>query len=148
MLSGHIHTFEAINYTKDVPPQIVAGNGGDALLVTPRNLKGAIFQGRSGVTVRDGLSVGGFGFLLLTRDGLDPSSAWTIELYKPDGSAERSLPFHARGRGQGWPSRLSRSCRGKIILRCLNSSISLTSSRRDWRAKLTGVDAIMRLDFE
>ena len=41
MLSGHIHTFEAINFNQAVPPQIVAGNGGDAL-VTPRNLRGTI----------------------------------------------------------------------------------------------------------
>ena len=40
MLSGHIHTFEAINYTKGVPPQIVAGNGGTNLLATPRDLTG------------------------------------------------------------------------------------------------------------
>src|SRR5207245_29194 len=66
MLSGHIHSFEALNYTQDVPPQIVAGNGGDDLLVTPKNLRGTQFLGHSGVTVADGLSVGGFGFLLMT----------------------------------------------------------------------------------
>ena len=67
MLSGHIHTFEAINYQQPVPPQIVAGNGGDNLDVTPRNLRGTQFLGHSGVTVADGLSVGGFGFLLMTK---------------------------------------------------------------------------------
>ena len=58
MLSGHIHTFEAINYDGTVPPQIVAGNGGDNLDVTPLNLKGAIFQGHSGVR-RQGRHFGG-----------------------------------------------------------------------------------------
>ena len=77
MLSGHIHTFEAINYDGKVPPQIVAGNGGDNLDVTPVNLKGAIFQGHSGVGVKDGLSVGGFGFMLMTRQ----DSSWNIDLY-------------------------------------------------------------------
>lgn len=81
MLSGHIHAFQAINYDGEVPPQIVAGHGGDTLHRTPRNLKGAIFQGRSGVTVKDGLSVGGFGFLLFIRAGND----WSIDLYDPDG---------------------------------------------------------------
>ncbi len=35
MLSGHIHSFEAINYEAKIPPQVVAGFGGDNLDVTP-----------------------------------------------------------------------------------------------------------------
>ncbi|MGD0191180.1 MAG: metallophosphoesterase, partial [Rhizomicrobium sp.] len=31
LLAGHIHTFEAINYEKGPPPQILAGEGGDIL---------------------------------------------------------------------------------------------------------------------
>ena len=92
MLSGHLHTFQAINYYNGVPPQLVAGNGGDALLVTPKNLKGAIFQGHSGVTVKDGLSVGGFGFLLLVRDG----AGWTVDLFKADGTPEGTCRFTPR----------------------------------------------------
>jgi hypothetical protein len=97
MLSGHIHTFESINYTKGVPPQIVAGNGGDNLDITPTNLRGAQFLGHTGVTVADGLSVGGFGFLLMTRavDG------WTIELYDSAGTKTRTCRFTA-----GQPGRL------------------------------------------
>ena len=97
MLSGHIHTFEAINYAKDVPPQIVAGNGGDNLDVTPLNLRGAQFQGHSGVTVADGLSVGGFGFLLMTR----AEGGWTIDLYDSAGAKTRTCRFIV-----GTPSRL------------------------------------------
>jgi hypothetical protein len=89
MLSGHIHTFEAINYDGNVPPQIVAGNGGDNLDVTPVNLKGAIFQGHSGVSVKDGLSVGGFGFLMMTRRETD----WTIDLYDSQGNAKGQCIF-------------------------------------------------------
>ncbi|HWY62120.1 MAG TPA: metallophosphoesterase [Rhizomicrobium sp.] len=92
MLSGHLHTFEAINYARDgvgPPPQIVAGNGGDDLLVTPANLKGTAFQGHSGVTVKDGLSVGGFGFLLLTKN----TTGWTIDLYDSAGVAEGQCLF-------------------------------------------------------
>jgi hypothetical protein len=97
MLSGHIHSFEAINYTKGVPPQIVAGNGGDNLEVTPVNLRGAQFLGHSGVTVADGLSVGGFGFLLMTR----AEGGWTIDLYDQGGTKTRTCRFTA-----GTPGRL------------------------------------------
>ncbi len=89
MLSGHIHTFEAINYDGKVPPQIVAGNGGDNLDVTPVNLKGAIFQGHSGVGVKDGLSVGGFGFMLMTRQ----DSSWNIDLYDSNGRQKGQCLF-------------------------------------------------------
>ena len=87
MLSGHIHSFEAINYTVlrggKVPPQIVAGNGGDNLDVTPVDLKHAVFQGSSGVNVKDGLSVGGFGFMTMTRAG----TGWSLQLYDSAGVA-------------------------------------------------------------
>jgi len=89
MLSGHIHTFEAINYTKAIPPQLVAGNGGTNLEITPRNLKGTQFQGHSDVTVTDGLSVGGFGFLLMTR----VADGWTIDLYDSTGVKSRTCRF-------------------------------------------------------
>jgi hypothetical protein len=89
MLSGHIHTFEAINYDGQTPPQIVAGNGGDNLDVTPVNLKGAIFQGHSGVGVKDGLSVGGFGFMMMTRRDAD----WAIDLYDSQGNAKGQCIF-------------------------------------------------------
>jgi hypothetical protein len=85
MLSGHIHTFEAINYNKGVPPQIVAGNGGTNLEATPRNLRGAQFQGHSGVTVADGVSLGGFGFLLMTR----ANEGWSIDVYDSAGAKIR-----------------------------------------------------------
>jgi Calcineurin-like phosphoesterase len=92
MLAGHIHSFEAINYEPDdhVPPQIVAGFGGDELDATPASLHGAIFQGSSGVHVKDGISIGGFGFLLLTR----MENGWTIDAYDPHGQIERQCLFH------------------------------------------------------
>jgi Calcineurin-like phosphoesterase len=99
MLSGHIHTFESINYDQDVPPQIVAGNGGDRLDPTPANLRGTQFVGHGGVTVADGLSVGGFGFLLMTR----MADGWTIDLYDPAAKPKGQCHFRepvgsARGR--------------------------------------------------
>jgi len=92
MLSRHIHTFEAINYAGKVPPQIVAGNGGDNLDITPTNLRNTVFQGNSGVTVTDGLSVGGFGFLLMTRT----EGGWTIDLYDSKGAKTRTCRFGKR----------------------------------------------------
>ena len=89
MLSGHIHSFQAINYNQAVPPQIVAGHGGDNLHDTPRDLRGATFQGRSGVSVADGLSVGGFGFLLMTKD----AGGWAIDLHDSAGTKMRSCRF-------------------------------------------------------
>ncbi len=89
MLSGHIHSFEALNYSDKAPPQIVAGNGGDTLDRTPRDLKGALFQGQSGVTVKDGLSVPGFGFLLMTSN----PQGWTLDLYRADGHRDRRCVF-------------------------------------------------------
>jgi hypothetical protein len=89
-LSGHIHTFEAINYENGlVPPQVVAGNGGDKLDITPTNLRGATFLGHSGVKVANGLSVGGFGFLLMTR----AKGGWTIDLYDSNGGHTRQCHF-------------------------------------------------------
>lgn len=92
MLAGHIHTFEAINYAgKHVPPQIIAGFGGDYLDPTPANLHGGIFQGSYGVSVKDGLSIGGFGFLLMTKTGAD----WTVDVYDWQGRIERQCLFHS-----------------------------------------------------
>jgi hypothetical protein len=91
MLSGHIHAFEAINYRAKLPPQIVAGHGGDNLDPTPADLRGAIFQGHSGISVKDGLSVGGFGFLMLTKDAR--AETWSIQLYDSSGTPERQCTF-------------------------------------------------------
>ncbi len=90
MLAGHIHSFEAINYTAKVPPQIVAGHGGDNLDPTPSDLVGTTFQGHAGVKVKDGLSVGGFGFLLMTKQA---NGDWVIDLYKVDGTTEGRCTF-------------------------------------------------------
>ncbi len=94
MLSGHIHTFEVINYNQDVPPQLVSGNGGDNLDVTPQNLRGTQFIGHSGVTVADGLSVGGFGYLLMTR----AADGWTIDLYDQAGQPKGQCRFITAGK--------------------------------------------------
>lgn len=94
MLSGHIHTFEALNYNQDVPPQLVAGNGGTKLEVTPQNLRGTQFVDHSGVTVADGLSVGGFGFLLMTK----AADGWAIDLYDQAGQPKGQCRLSTEGK--------------------------------------------------
>ncbi|HYS47024.1 MAG TPA: hypothetical protein VEM35_11320, partial [Rhizomicrobium sp.] len=83
-------------FAKGVPPQLVAGNGGDKLDVTPQHLRGAQFIGHSGVTVADGLSVGGFGFLLMTR----AANGWTIDLYDSAGAKTRTCQFTSGSPGR------------------------------------------------
>jgi hypothetical protein len=94
MLAGHIHTFEVMNFANKnrLPPQLIAGFGGDALDPTPSNLKGTIFQGRSGVVVKDGLSLPGFGFLLMTKD----AEGWTIDVHDVRGKVERTCLLRNR----------------------------------------------------
>jgi hypothetical protein len=95
MLAGHIHAFEAINYegTK-IPPQIVAGHGGDNLDNTPANLRGTTFQGDSGVHVKDGFSVPGFGYLMMVRE--TGNAGWTVQLYDSDGHKEQKCALVSR----------------------------------------------------
>jgi len=90
-LAGHIHTFEALNYdAPPVPPLIIAGHGGDNLDPAPHDLKGLGFP--DNLHVKDGISVDGFGFLLLTRDG----DAWIVDLMKSDGTKEGRCVFTGR----------------------------------------------------
>lgn len=95
MLAGHVHSFEALNYQTRthaaLPPQIVAGHGGDNLDPQASNLAGTMFQGLSGVGVKDGMAVGGFGFLLMTKS----VKGWTVDLYKVDGTTEGQCQFEA-----------------------------------------------------
>ena len=90
MIAGHIHTFEAINYEKGAPPQILAGEGGDLLDEAPRDFSG---QSVGTVKVSTGLSLPGYGFLTFTRQAKD---AWAIEVLSADGALERTCMFAGR----------------------------------------------------
>ena len=70
LLSGHIHTFQALGYQSDLPVQIVAGHGGDELHTTaPSIVAGLTINGEK---VASGLGVSGvFGFAMLERAGAD-----------------------------------------------------------------------------
>ena len=87
MLAGHIHTFEALNYASGAPG-IVAGFGGDNLDVTPVDLSGANLSGKY---VKDGLSLPGFGFLIMEQDG----DGWRIDIHSVDGIISNVCRFAA-----------------------------------------------------
>jgi len=74
-----------------VTPQLVLRDL-PALPRVPANLHGAVFQGESGVRVKDGVSVGGFGFLLMTQ----VVDSWTIDLYRADGTTEGQCVFASK----------------------------------------------------
>ncbi len=86
LLAGHIHTFEAINYEKGAPPQILAGEGGDLLDPAPADLTG---QSVGSMKITSGLSLPGYGFLLFTRG----ANGWTVDVRAADGSHERTCEF-------------------------------------------------------
>jgi len=89
MLAGHIHTFEALNYRGSAPPQLVAGFGGANLDSAPADLSGADLGGGH---VTDGMSIGGFGFLMMVRE----KAGWRVDVYKVDGTIEKRCTFVSR----------------------------------------------------
>jgi hypothetical protein len=90
MLAGHIHTFEAINYRNNLPPQLIVGEGGDRLDRAPPDLSGrSIFT----ATIADGFSLPGYGFLLLTHQADD---SWQVEVFDATGVRERVCTVAAR----------------------------------------------------
>lgn len=90
LLAGHIHAFEAINYAGGLPPQFIVGTGGDLLDQAPADLAGIAV---GGARVTHGLSLPGFGFLLLTRQS---AGQWHAEVFTPSGRVERRCRFAAR----------------------------------------------------
>ena len=80
MLSGHIHLFQASNFDNGMPPQLVAGNGGDTLDSLPVFRLDGLSSGQW--TIHDGVSAIEFGYLVFERDG----AAWTITAHRADAS--------------------------------------------------------------
>jgi hypothetical protein len=81
MLSGHIHAFEALNYFGSAPPQIIAGNSGDKLDAAPEHVAKLNLGGE---IVKDGMTLPGFGFLMMT----ERSAGWHVDLYRTNGTIE------------------------------------------------------------
>lgn len=89
MLAGHIHTFEAMNYEQGLPPQLIVGEGGDMLDAAPPDLTG---QTIGTVRIADGLSLPGYGFLLLTHVG----DRWNVDVFDATGRRERNCTIASR----------------------------------------------------
>ena len=81
MLGGHIHAFEALNYIGSEPPQIIAGNSGDKLDAAPEHVAKLNLGGE---IVKDGMTLPGFGFLMMTKE----AKGWHFDLYRVDGTIE------------------------------------------------------------
>jgi hypothetical protein len=93
-ISGHIHAFEALNYAggrKRMPPQLIAGLGGDLLSDVPDDPQGAILQGMSGVEVASAVAAREHGFVLMSRE----KTGWRIERFDPDGVLKQTCAFAA-----------------------------------------------------
>ncbi len=91
LISGHMHTFQAMSYAEDFPAQIVAGNGGDVLdAFAPQQLEGLSIGGVKIDKGRGLTSV--FGFSLLERS----EGEWLLTAY--DAHEKPLLRCHLRGR--------------------------------------------------
>lgn len=92
MLAGHIHNFQIENFAAGTAPQLVVGEGGDDLdTVVPPLLSGLVTGGK---TVTQGLSLPGFGYVMIDRVG--KSRDWTITVHAADGAVMRRCALEAR----------------------------------------------------
>ena len=89
LLAGHIHTFEAMDYDKDAPPQIIAGESGDLLDTAPRDLSG---RSVGALKITSGLSLPGYGFLLIERG----RPWWKVHVFSQDGAEEAICLYISR----------------------------------------------------
>ena len=91
MLSGHIHSFEAINYDGGLPPQLITGEGGDWLdSGMPTDLAGLSVNG---MKIASGTSLPGvFGFVLLEKAG----NGWLATVYDALGAARKKCSLANR----------------------------------------------------
>jgi len=92
MLAGHIHNFQIEDYAGAAAPQLVVGEGGDALdKEVPRQLAGLVSGGE---TVVAGLSLPGFGYVVLDR--IRHTQDWTITVHAADGAVLRRCALASR----------------------------------------------------
>jgi hypothetical protein len=92
MLAGHIHNFQITNYAGTAAPQLVVGEGGDALdSEVPALLTGLMTGGK---TVTQGLSQSGFGYVVIDRVGA--TRDWKITVHAAEGAVLRHCRLEAR----------------------------------------------------
>jgi hypothetical protein len=79
VLSGHVHDFLSYDFGPERPAQLIVGTGGDKLqTLGSTRIAGAELDG---MTVRDGIALERFGYLVLDRN---PAGGWSGVLYAPD----------------------------------------------------------------
>ena len=92
MLSGHIHNFQIENFAGSHPPQLVVGEGGDNLdTEVPPKLTGLVTGGQ---TITSGLSLPGFGYVVIDRVG--ETQDWKITVHSSDGAVMRHCDLKSR----------------------------------------------------
>jgi hypothetical protein len=96
VLSGHVHDFIAYDFGPVRPAQLIVGIGGDRLQKLGRDpIVGAEIDG---VSVRRGLALEQFGYLIMERP-MEPNAAaggWDGTLYTPDDKVTARCRFAAR----------------------------------------------------
>ena len=79
VLSGHVHDFISYDFGPERPAQLIVGTGGDRL---ENRVQTEIAAAElDGMTVRDGIALQRFGYLVLDRS---PAGGWDGVLYAPD----------------------------------------------------------------
>lgn len=95
-LHGHTHIFEALNFSTDHPPTIMAGHGGDNLDLNlpdpfPADLHPDSVINQSAVDVEEIADTSTFGFVVADREA--DGSKWTFREYTRDGQLLTTCTF-------------------------------------------------------
>jgi hypothetical protein len=90
-LHGHVHTFEAIDFTSAHPSTIVAGHGGDWLEAEVPVALASSYPSAPGVQVDFAAHAPGFGYLVMEREGAD----WHLQARALDGTDTAQCILHA-----------------------------------------------------
>jgi hypothetical protein len=81
-LHGHVHSFQAVNFSSGHPAALVAGHGGDNLDAELSDRIGQSYASAEGVRIDSVTHSHSFGYLLLERS----AQGWTILARRRDGS--------------------------------------------------------------
>ena len=90
VLSGHLHAFQALDIAHG-PTQVISGNGGTLLDPMPTDVKYDFEV--AGSRVKQAVNDGSFGFLMLTKTGVD---AWRMEAL--DANSQKKFQCEITGR--------------------------------------------------
>ncbi|HZR34286.1 MAG TPA: metallophosphoesterase [Nevskia sp.] len=92
-MHGHVHDFQALNFSTGQPATIVAGNGGDALDVNLPDPFPASDNVAAGATLESISHTSTYGFMIMERGAA--AGSWTFKAYTVDGKLLTSCGFAA-----------------------------------------------------